>query len=98
MIKFYELLIIIRYLFRNESQTFIQKKTNFNSLFVENTIFFQKLSNEITNFKSGAKYFDSFRFKPQFYLIVYRNIENNFENSFLVINNEKDLVYCLYLI
>ena len=86
--------IIKRYLFQYETQTFIRKKTNFNELFLENTNFFQKLSDEITNFKSGAKYFESFRFKPQFYLIVYRNIENQFENTFLVIYNEKDLVYC----
>ena len=51
------------------------------------------MNDEITNFKSGAKYFESFRFKPQFYLIIYRNIENQFENTFLVIYNEKDLVY-----
>lgn len=82
-----------RYLFQNESETFIRKKTNFNQLFAENTKFFKKLSDEITNFKSGAKYFESFRFKPQFYLIIYRNIENQFENTFLVIYNEKDLVY-----
>lgn len=82
--------IFLRFLFKNSGETI--KSRNIKEIFSEESGFLNKLEEGIKTIQNGVKYFDNFKFKPYFNLILNKSYNNTVEEIILTIHSEKTLM------